>query len=195
MQWLPQIWRVTLLMCLATLARAADQPPARHAFAGQGLTLHAETRTPDQMAAFYTGRGFPAAMLNPITHVCFLTVSMRHTRRDVVWLEPSRWRMLDAEGNSVNRLDRDFWNRVWDTMQAPPASRATFGWTQLPESRDLQPGEPVGGNITIVAPTGAFSLEVHFPTGRDKKGPEIVGHIEGLVCHGQSADRAGEDGS
>jgi hypothetical protein len=182
-------------MCCTLPVSAADEQPARVGYRGQGLVLHAQTRTPDQMEAFYSGRGFPAAMLQPITHVCFLTVSMRHTRKDVVWLEPSRWRMLDAQGNSVQRLDRDFWNRVWETMQAPPASRATFGWTQLPESRDLQPEEPVGGNITLVAPTGPFSLEARFATGRDKKGPEIVGRIEGLVCHGQSADRAGRGGS
>lgn len=195
MQWLPKIWRVALLTCIATVVRAADQPPARNVYSGQGLELHAQTRTPDQMVAFYTGRGFPSAMLEPISHVCFLTVSMRHTRRDVVWLEPSRWRILDGAGNAVNRLDRDFWNRVWDTMQAPPASRATFGWTQLPESRDLQPGEPVGGNITIVAPSGAFSLEVRFSTGRDKMGPDIVGRIDGLVCQGQSAGKAKAGGS
>ncbi len=195
MPWLPQVGRVMLLMCLATVVRAADQPAARNVYSGQGLVLHAQTRTPDQMVAFYTGRGFPAAMLEPISHVCFVTVSMRHTRQDVVWLEPSRWRLLDAEGNTLNRLGRDFWNRVWETMQAPAANRATFGWTQLPESRDLQPGEPVGGNITLVSPTGAFTLEAHFATGRDKKGPEIVGRIEGLVCHAQSTDRAKEGGS
>lgn len=175
-------------MCCTPAVSAADEPPARAGYTGQGLVLHAQTRTPDQMEAFYTGRGFPAAMLQPITHVCFLTVSMRHTRKGVVWLEPSRWRMLDTRGNSVQRLDRDFWDRVWERMQAPPASRATFRWTQLPESRDLQPGEPVGGNITLVAPSGPFILEVRFATGRDKKGPEIVGRIEGLACHGRSAE-------
>ena len=194
-QRLLPFWRVMFLLSLAPGAHAADKPPARSSFSGQGLAVHAQTRTPDQMTAFYAGRGFPASMLTPISHVCFLTVSLRHTRRDVVWLEPSRWRIVDAEGNPVPRLDRDFWNRVWETLQAPPASRATFGWSQLPESRDLQPAEPVGGNITIAQPTGAFTLEMHFATGKDKKGPEIVGSIPGLVCLNPSGNPAGMGGS
>lgn len=183
LRWLLRFSRVMLLLSLPAGAQPADKPAIRFSFSGQGLTVHAMTRTPDQMTAFYAGRGFPANMLVPISHVCFLTVSMRHTRHDAVWLEPSRWRMVDAEGHTVQRLNREFWNRVWETMQAPAASRATFGWSQLPESRDLQPEEPVGGNITIVQPRGPFTLEMPFATGKDKKGPEIVARIKDLVCH------------
>lgn len=190
-QCLPYCRSVMFCLCLATAAQAADPLPERGAYTGQGLVLQAQTRTPDQMAAFYTGRGFPAAMLVPITQVCFLTVGMRHTREGVLWLEPSRWRLRDAKGNSVRRLDRDYWNKIWDTLDAPPASRATFGWTQLPESRDLRPGEPAGGNITLVPPAGVFSVELRFATGQDKKGPEIVAHIEGLTCERPSADQVG----
>ena len=187
-QWALPFLRAIFLLCLASGVSAVDKPALRTSFSSQGLMVHVQARTPDQMTAFYTGRGFPAAMLEPISHVCFLTVSMRHTRKGVVWLEPERWRMQDAEGNTVRRLGRDFWDRVWETMQAPAASRATFGWTQLPESRDLQPEEPVGGNITLVTPTGPFTLELRFPTGRDKKGPEIVGSIKGVVCPVQDSD-------
>jgi hypothetical protein len=193
-QCLPYCRRVMFCVGFATVVHAADPPPVPAGDSDQGLELTAQTRTPDQMAAFYIGRGFPAAMLVPIAHACFLSVGMRHTRDDVLWLEPSRWRLLDAKGNSVQRLDRDYWNKVWETLQAPPASRATFGWTQLPESRDLQPGEPLGGNITLVPPAGAFSLEMRFATGRDKKGPEVVARIEGLTCEAQSEDQAPEAG-
>jgi hypothetical protein len=192
LSWWLKTCRVLCLFYFAMAAQAAEKPEVSNVYAGQGVEVHAHARTPDQMTAFYAGRGFPAAMLEPISHVCFLTVSLRHVRQDVVWLEPSRWRILDADGNNVQRLDRDFWNRVWETMQAPPASRATFGWTQLPESRDLQPGEPVGGNITIAPPNGVFNLELHFATGPDKKGPEIIGRIEGLVCHDRTTGQGGE---
>ena len=62
-QCLPYCRSVMFSLCLATAAQAADTLPERGAYTGQGLVLHAQTRTPDQMAAFYTGRGFPAAML------------------------------------------------------------------------------------------------------------------------------------
>ena len=176
------------LVLWGAAAMAADTKSEPATYTGQSLVLHAQARTPDQTTAFYIGRGFPAAMLKEFNKACFVTVSMRHTRPDVVWLEPARWRLRDARGHIIKRHDRHYWNRVWKTINAPHAHRATFGWTQLPESRDLQPDEPVGGNITIVPPTGPFSLEFRFATGQNKTGPEIVGRIEDLVCHTQESD-------
>lgn len=176
------------LALLSAVAVAADPASESGVYTGHDLVVHAQARTPDQTTAFYLGRGFPAAMLKEFNQSCFVTVSMRHTRPDVVWLEPARWRLRDANGRIIERRDRHYWNRVWKAINAPHASRATFGWTQLPESRDLQPDEPVGGNITIVPPTGPFSLEFRFATGKNKTGPEIVGRIEGLVCQAQESD-------
>jgi hypothetical protein len=110
---------------------------------------------------------------------------MRHQRRDVVWLEPSRWRFVDAGGRGIRHLDRAYWARRWETLAVPAASRATFGWTQLPESRDLLPGEPVGGNVVIEPPAGPFRLELRFATGADKRGPELRAVVEGLSCAGR----------
>ncbi len=176
------------LALLSAVAVAVDSTSESGVYTGQDLVVHAQARTPDQTTAFYLGRGFPAAMLKEFNQSCFVTVSMRHTRPDVVWLEPARWRLRDANGRIIERRDRHYWNRVWKTINAPHASRATFGWTQLPESRDLQPDEPVGGNITIVPPTGPFSLEFRLATGKNKTGPEIVGRIEGLICQAQESD-------
>jgi hypothetical protein len=159
-------------------AMAAD----RGGYDAQGIVLHATPRTVDQTAAFYSGRGFPPAMIGRFTDVCFITVGMRHTRDDVVWLEPARWRVRDAHGGAVTRLDRAYWDRQWDALAAPRASRATFGWTLLPESRDMQPGESVGGNITVRRPVGPLSIEFHFLTGKSKDGTDVVARIDGLLC-------------
>ena len=164
-------------------AGAVDAPRASvPAYVGQGMTLHVSVRTADQITAFYTGRGFPAAMIREFDAVCFVTVGMRHMRKEVLWLEPARWRFVDVAGKALHRLDRDRWNRRWEEIQAPPAARATFGWTQLPESRDLQPGEPVAGNVTIERPSGAFALELLFPTGADRSGAEVTVRVAGLTC-------------
>ena len=175
----------------ATGAGAADAPRAAvPEYVGQGMTLHVSVRTADQITAFYTGRGFPAAMIREFDAVCFVTVGMRHTRKEVLWLEPARWRFVDVGGNVVRRLDRERWNRRWEEIHAPSASRATFGWTQLPESRDLQPGEPVAGNVTIERPSGAFALELHFPTGADRSGAELTVRVAGLICDDPRSDPA-----
>jgi hypothetical protein len=151
-------------------------------YTGQGITLYASVRSAEQMTAFYTGRGFPPAMLHEIDTACFITVGVKHTRKEVIWLEPSRWRFVDGRGNNLHRLDRNHWNHRWENIFAPAASRATFGWTQLPESRDLQPGEPVGGNVTLERPVGEFALELVLPTGADRTGKPLTVRVPGLKC-------------
>lgn len=183
-----KLWMGAAGLMLWVAVAAADTKPSPTTYAGQGLMLQAQARTPDQTTAFYLGRGFPDTMLKELSRACFVTVIIHHTRPDVVWLEPARWRLRDAHGRTLERHTRQYWNQVWETINAPHASRATFGWTQLPESRDLQPDEPVGGNIGITPPTGPFSLEFRFATGKNKTGPEIVGRIEGLTCHATESD-------
>ena len=65
------------------------------------------------------------------------------------------------------------------------ANRATFGWTQLPEVRDLRPSEPVGGNVALLPPPGRFRLEARFATGVHKQGKEIVVILDDLSCPGR----------
>jgi hypothetical protein len=154
----------------------------------EGLKLSAAPRTPDQISAFYLARGFPAAAVDELAAACFVTVGVRNERRDVVWLEPGRWRFVAENGEQVQRLDRAYWDGRWEVLSVPDRSRATFGWTQLPEVRDLQPGEPVGGNVALKPVAGPFALEARFSTGADRRGPELVIRVPGLRC------AAGPDG-
>ncbi|HEX9628361.1 MAG TPA: hypothetical protein VGA00_15600 [Acidiferrobacterales bacterium] len=186
-----------LILCASFALPAADgAAPAREraGYEGQGITLSVSVRTPEQVVAFYSARGFPENAVRALAEKCLVTVGMRHRRRDVVWLEPARWRFVDAGGREVRRLDRAYWAQRWEALAVPAASRATFGWTQLPESRDLLPGEPVGGNVVIEPPAGRFRLELRFATGADKRGPALRAVIEGLSCAGGGAGGAGDGG-
>jgi hypothetical protein len=139
-------------------------------------------RTPEQQTAFYAARGFPAAAIQKITATCFLTAGVYNRSSQVVWLELSEWQLADTAGKAVERISRAQWDQSWRELDVPLASRATFGWTQLPESRDLQPGEPVGGNIAVRAPQGPFTLRARFLTGADKSGSPIEFEVRGLRC-------------
>lgn len=181
---------INILYC-ATFALAgaasAVETPEPGTYRGQGIVLHASARTPEQMSAFYSARGFPANAVSALAQTCFVTIGMRHERRETVWLELANWRFVDAAGNEVRRLKRSDWDALWDQIKLPPASRATFGWTQMPESRDLQPGEPVGGNVTLIPPVGAFTLEAKFRVGDAPNGPFLEARIPGIVCEGRGA--------
>ena len=149
------------------------------------LELRASPRSPDQIAAFYEARGFPRNAIEALTQTCFVTVSFHNRSGDVVWLEPSRWRFVDERGREVKRRDRTYWNALWESLGVPMANRATFGWTQLPEVRDLRPSEPVGGNVALLPPSGRFRIEARFATGAHKQGKDILVTLDNLFCPGR----------
>lgn len=174
-----------LLAAAAGAGRAAD-PDHR----AEGLSLSLTVRAPDQLLAFYSARGFPAPALDHITRACFVTVSVRNERDSVVWLELAHWRFYDARGRELRRIARPDWNTLWEKIRLPAANRSTFGWTLLPETRDLQPREPVGGNVTLAAPAAPFTLEARFYTDRDKRGQLLTVRVPGLSCPRPDAGQA-----
>ncbi len=172
---------------LVSSVQAQEQAPGPIQGNKEGISYRLSVPTVEQIAAFYEGRGFPRRAIQALTKACFITVFLANRRQDVVWLELNRWRFVDAQGKEVPRLPRPHWNALWQKLDVPPAHRATFGWTQLPERRDLRPQEPVGGNVTVVPPRGTFTLEARFYTGARKEGKDIVLRFAGLACPGRAA--------
>lgn len=172
-----QVTKVVVTACL--LAVPVLAPAERQNI--EGLVIRAQPRTPEQIAAFYAARGFPQAAIDVLTKTCFITVTLVNERQDVVWLELDNFRFLDAQGQAIPRIERKQWHARWEAIGMPAAKRATFGWTQLPESRDLQPGEPVGGNVTIERPRGRFTLEARFRLGNGAD-RALRARVPDLVC-------------
>ena len=152
-----------------------------------GLEFAVEARTPEQLTAFYTARGLPANAVDEIARHCFLTVIMRNRREDVVWLIPARWRFVDADGRALKRITRPQWQQAWQRLKVPAAARNTFGWTQIPERRDLQPDEPVGGNMALAMPQAAFTLFAEFPLGTADAKRTLRVQVPNLRCGGEGS--------
>jgi hypothetical protein len=160
-----------------TPAATPDVPAVENDDISMVLRLY----TPDQMAAFYEARGFPRGAIERLRQTCFVMAHIENRGKRIVWLELKNWHFLSGQGE-IRRLDRNYWDTVWDEVKLPPASRATFGWTQLPEGRDLQPGEPVGGNLILTATDEPFTLQADFLTGGDKRAGIISARFENLRC-------------
>lgn len=167
---------LALLLFVALSAQAAESRIDR-----DGMVFSIGMRNTEGVTAFYAARGFPQAMLDAIAQTCLVGVGIRNERKDTLWLELANWRFTDSTGREVKRITRPEWDARWERMNATHAARATFDWTQLPESRDLQPGEPVGGNVAIMAPDGEFKLNARFRTGN---GEAIQITVPGLRCSG-----------
>ncbi len=174
-----------VLMGVSTVIVAEDDLSSPR-FENEFLSMRLRPNTPEQMAAFYEARGFPKAALEALKATCFITVMIRNESDRVIWLEPARWRFL-AKRDAVKRLDRDYWEDQWHSIGLPQRHRATFGWTQLPELRDLRPQEPVGGNVVLAWTNEPFSLEARLATGPDKQGDEITVRFEDIRCAGKVA--------
>jgi hypothetical protein len=184
-----QITRLTLVLAalLVVTAPAAAAPwkdgetPPGPYVENDRLFMLLRLHTPEQISAFYEARGFPPPALERIRRTCFITTHVSNKSDDVLWLETANWR-ITQDGRPVKRLDRAYWNGVWDEISLPQAKRATFGWTQLPDVRDLQPTEPVGGNIVLPRNARPYTIQANFHTGADKRKDMISVDFENLQC-------------
>ena len=167
----PLAWAIALL--LSANIRADNTGPP--------LSAEFQPRTPDQMSAFYTARGFPRPMVELLAQQCFITVRIHNTGTEVVWLELANWR-FSAGGQAISRFHRNYWDARWEEMNIPLASRSTFRWTLLPERLDFQPDEQEGGNIILPRTRDPLSVHAEFATGSDKRGPVVRLQFDNLYC-------------
>jgi hypothetical protein len=180
---IPVLLRLLLLaglfLVISTLIRA--ETPPTPSVENDGLYMFVRLNTPDQMAAFYEARGFTDDAIVRLRQTCFVMAHIENRGNEVIWLELKNWHFLTRQGE-IHRLGRDYWDRVWDEIELPQASRSTFGWTQLPGERDLHPGEPVGGNVILPASAEPFTLQADFLTGKDRRAGMISVRFENLRC-------------
>lgn len=144
-----------------------------------GIELSIEPRTAEQLSAFYSVRGMPAPAVARLTAACFFTVAIRNTRSDSALLDLSQWRVRNARGDTLKRITRPQWDAQWRALAVPAAARSTFNWTQLPETRALQPDEPVAGNFALIPAPGPLTLEAAFPIAGAQA---VTVKIPGLRC-------------
>jgi len=173
---------ISALICSALFhASFAAEKNNRYKLENKFIKFGLYPRTPEQMAAFYEGRGFPKQAIDATAKHCFITVGMRNISNTKIWLDQSRWRIYNKQGD-VNRTNREQWKHKWTQLEVPLANQATFNWTLLPESRDLHPDEPVGGNITLQATDMPFTVEAIFTTGENQQGKPLKIKIENVRC-------------
>jgi hypothetical protein len=146
------------------------------------LVFQMTSRTTEQMQAFYEARGFPANVLKEIGAVCYFTIGVDNKTNNTLWLDLAYWQVLDQHGDPVAHRSRAQWQQRWKQLGLPLANRNTFGWTVMPEARDLYPHEHIGSNLTLLRTRGPMTLIARFPTGKDKQGKVITVKLEKLQC-------------
>jgi len=172
-----------LCLCVSLApAYAAKQKSQGIRFEDKDLLIRTVIRSPEQLDAFYSGRGFPRKAIDEIKKTCFVTMLIKNKQYEALWLILDDWEFYDMQGKRINRISRQQWTRVWDSIALKPAFQSTFGWTQLPESRDLRKQEHAGGNVTIPWHNKPFKLIARFKTRLDKSGETRKVVLENLQC-------------
>ncbi|MBN4080581.1 hypothetical protein JYT31_02845 [Beggiatoa alba] len=153
----------------------------KYQYSHKQIKINFFPRTPEQMAAFYEGRGFSKAMIKQLEQQCFITIGIRNKSQQIIWLDLSNWRFTSTNGK-LQRLNRTYWKSLWKKMDIPLSHQSTFRWTLLPEELDFRPNEHEGGNITLPYSKTPFTLHARFETKADKSGQPIIIEIKNLEC-------------
>ena len=173
---------VTLLSSAALLGQIAvaeGKNPLK--YEDEQVAMRLVIRTPEQLSAFYQGREFNRAAIDHILDTCFITPIIRNKTFEVLWLELDQWR-FETRTQAISRIKRDYWPQKWHEADLPQAQQSTFGWTLMPEVRDLRLDESVGGSVVIPMQSIPFTLTANFPTGMDKQGDMKSIVFEGIQC-------------
>ena len=166
----------------ASLAQQESQPaPSGLRYEDDSVFVRIVQRSPEQLTAFYLGRQFNPAAIEQILDTCFVTPIIRNKTFDVLWLELDNWQFSRGD-EKIARMKRDYWPQRWDQSELPQAQRSTFGWTLMPEVRDLRPDESVGGSVVIPWQQQPFTLIMNFRTGADQKGAPKTIVFEDIEC-------------
>ncbi|MGV6825509.1 MAG: hypothetical protein ACWA5Q_00910 [bacterium] len=138
-------------------------------------------RSPNQMVAFYTGRKFPAEMIDILEQQCFVTIGIHNRGLNKLWLNLENWE-FEHDGKPLQRLDRQYWLNRWSDMGMPQAKISTFRWTLIPEKLDYLPGEQEGGNIILPRVKGPVTLRAKFKIGENQEMKPLRIEFDQLFC-------------
>lgn len=145
------------------------------------LKISLTPRTPEQIGAFYEGRGFSKAMINILKQQCFLTVIIKNKSRNILWHDLSNWNFTSSNKN-ILRYNRAYWKNKWQKMHIPLAHQSTFRWTLLPESLDFRSNEAEGGNIILPYTNTPVTLRAVFKAKADNSGKPVNIKINNIRC-------------
>lgn len=166
-------------------ARGDDAPerptPTGPWYEDDEVFIRIVVRSPEQLTAFYLGRGFNRPAIEQILQTCFITPIIHNKTLPLLWLELDQWR-FSRGATDIARIKRDYWPDRWRQAGLPQAHQSTFWWTLMPEARDLRLDEGVGGSVVIPRQQQPFTLTMNFHTTADRQGPVKTVVFEDIEC-------------
>lgn len=143
-----------------------------------GISLQLVQLLPDQVRAFYLGRGFGRAEADLIADNCLFQTIFRNNGASPLSYDLETWR-VSHQGKTSGMMTRARWDEKWSSGPVSKASRIAMRWALLPTRQSFEPGDYNWGMTAYgLAPGSEFDLIVNA----SMDGQEKAGVITGIVC-------------
>ncbi len=148
--------------------------------AAQGVSLRLSQVLPDQVRAFYLGRGFDAdsAELLATTACVFQTVFRNESAVHGIAFNLADWRARTPQGEQPPKLERE-WQREWERRGVPAGARTAFRYALFPTEHRYEVGDWNMGMTTYALPPGS-RFDLKFVWREGDKPREVV--MTGVRC-------------
>ncbi len=167
-------------IALALLLAATDSPVETREIRTSGVYLSLTQVLPDQVRAFYLGRGFDADSAELLaTKACvFQTVFRNESVAGGITFNLADWRARTAQGEAPPKLEPE-WQREWERRGVGPGPRTAFRYALFPTEHHYNVGDWNMGMTTYALPLGTrFDLRVVY--WRDRHRRSLV--LPGVRC-------------
>lgn len=145
-----------------------------------GLSLDIEALEPDQVRAFFTGRGFSSEEAGFVaTNGCIFRSAIGNAGTNKtdpeISIDLTEWR-INERGQVKIRED---WDAVWKKRGADEDAQTAFHWAIFPTRQNFGPTDYNWGFLSFgLSPGTSFDLEIIWRLGRQKH----VKQMKALKC-------------
>ena len=142
--------------------------------ATRGVRLRLTQILPDQVRAFYLGRGFDTDSAELLaTKACvFQTVFRNETVAQGIAFNLGEWRVRTPTGERPLKLERE-WQEEWERRGVPAGARTAFRYALYPTAHRYEVGDWNMGMTTYALPLGS-RFDLKFVWRADSKRHEAV---------------------
>lgn len=144
-----------------------------------GLELTLKQAYPEQILAFYLGRGFPKAIATQIANSCMFQTIVKNTlttqnqaadSNQTITIRQALWQVKSAAEIKGIKL-KETWDKQWSKEQIKPASRIAFRWATFPTEQSFRPNGDYNWGMTCfdLKPGAEFDLKVVWTINNKEK--------------------------
>ncbi|MEF8792139.1 MAG: hypothetical protein V5A50_00495 [Thiohalorhabdus sp.] len=133
---------------------------------GDGMTVRAMGRPPDQAQAFFIGRGFPNEAARRYARSCVFGMTLRNRAAGgPIRHQLAQWRVRIGD-KIYPPLSEARWQERWREMGVPERARTAFAWATFPTQETMGEGAYLMGMVAMgLAPGERFDLIIKWHQG------------------------------